>query len=94
MFSDVAGLCAAKPGWERFQKELTAIRKAYESPEHINGGDETHPSKRLEQILPKYSKTRHGPLAARRITLAAMERECAHFHGWMERLRGLASVAC
>nr|VFJ47584.1 MAG: protein of unknown function (DUF4276) [Candidatus Kentron sp. DK] len=90
LFSNVTALCATKPGWERFEKELTAIRKGYESPEHINGGDETHPSKRLERILPKYSKTRHGPDAAKTITLAVMERECAHFRAWMEKLRRLA----
>nr|VFK11087.1 MAG: protein of unknown function (DUF4276) [Candidatus Kentron sp. LPFa] len=95
LFSDVARLCAVESEWGRFRKALTEIRAGFESPEHINGNYDTKPSKRLEDALsPKYRKTRHGPLAAREITLAAMERECAHFHGWMERLRGLASIAC
>lgn len=91
LFSDVAGLCAVKPGWGRFRGELAKIRQGFESPEHINDSYETKPSKRLEDVLlPKYSKTRHGPDAAKKITLAVMERECIHFRAWMERLRGLA----
>ena len=59
---------------------------------HINDSYETKPSKRLENLLqPKNHKTRHGPLAAERITLAVMERECRHFRGWMDKLRGLAA---
>jgi hypothetical protein len=73
---------------------LTGLRKARESaetPEHINDGYETKPSKRLENLLnPKYQKTRHGPLAAQRITLETIERECVHFKAWMDSLRALA----
>lgn len=38
---------------------------------------------------PQYKKTRHGPLAAEKITLNMMEQECAHFRGCMDRLRDL-----
>nr|VFJ45916.1 MAG: protein of unknown function (DUF4276) [Candidatus Kentron sp. DK] len=91
LFSDVAALCAVEPEWGRFQGKLEKMRAAFESPEHINGSYDTKPSKRLEDTLsPKYDKTRHGPDAARKITLAVMERECAHFRAWMEKLRRLA----
>jgi len=50
----------------------------------------TVPSRRLEKLLqPKYEKVRHGPLAAERITLSVMERECPHFRGWLNQLRAL-----
>nr|VFK27258.1 MAG: protein of unknown function (DUF4276) [Candidatus Kentron sp. MB]VFK31088.1 MAG: protein of unknown function (DUF4276) [Candidatus Kentron sp. MB]VFK75513.1 MAG: protein of unknown function (DUF4276) [Candidatus Kentron sp. MB] len=91
LFSDVAGLCTAQSGWGRFRGKLTEIRQGFESPEHINGGYDTKPSKRLEDtLLPKYDKISHGPLAAKAITLAVMERECAHFRQWMDKLRGIA----
>jgi len=94
LFSDVAALCAQPKEWKRFRTTLTRIRESFETPEHINDSPETKPSKRLEDILsPKYRKTRHGPLAAGRITLPVMERECAHFGKWMERLRGLSAQA-
>lgn len=90
LFADVESLTTTEPSWGAFQKELQKVRTAFESPEHINDGYETKPSARLKNILqPAYKKTRHGPLAADRITLAVIEKECVHFHGWMEKLRSL-----
>ncbi len=92
LFSDVEQLARTEPAWPRFAPALAKVRAAFDSPEHINDGYETKPSRRLENLLqPRYKKTRHGPLAAEHITLAAMEHECAHFRGWMEKLRSLAS---
>lgn len=92
LFSDVEALVSVEPNWARSATNLAKVVAGADSPEHINNGFETKPSRRLETVLdPCYRKTRHGPLAAERITLAVMERECAHFHEWMERLRSLAS---
>jgi Domain of unknown function (DUF4276) len=91
LFSDVAALCRAEPSWNLYEKKLAQIRSDVDSPEHINDGYETKPSKRLENILhPEYKKTRHGPLAAEQITLAVMETQCTHFGEWMNKLRALA----
>lgn len=92
LFSDTNALIQIEPAWQKQVAELQAIRNAFETPEHINNSYETKPSKRLECLSPKYRKTRHGPLAAQRITLATIERECAHFHQWMERLRALQNI--
>lgn len=90
LFSNVEILTSLEPRWCDSLTELSAVRNEVQSPEHINDGPETAPSKRLgELLIPKYKKTRHGPLAAERITLAVIEKECMHFHGWMEKLRGL-----
>jgi len=92
LFSDVEALIGVEPTWKKSLSWLDEVRKAFDTPEHINDSYETKPSKRLENLLqPKYHKTRHGPLAAERITLAVMERECPHFRGWMDRLRSLAA---
>lgn len=90
LFSDVNALILTEPSWNLYSTKLQAVRAAFDTPEHINDCYETKPSKRLENILrPQYKKTRHGPLAAEKITLNMMEQECVHFKGWMNRLRGL-----
>lgn len=92
LFSDVNTLTLTEPSWKHQLPKLQAVRTAFDTPEHINGGYETKPSQRLKNILdPKYKKTRHGPLAAEKITLSKMEQECVHFREWMTRLRGLAT---
>lgn len=91
LFSDVDTLAATEPTWSKALDALRKVRGWFDSPEHINDGYDTKPSKRLENLLhPSYKKTTHGPRAAARISLETMERECAHFQGWMNRLRGLA----
>ena len=90
LFSDTQALSQTEPGWQMGGAKLAAVRAEFETPEHINNSYETKPSRRLEQLLkPGYKKTRHGPLAAERVTLAAMEKECQHFRLWMEALRQL-----
>jgi len=90
LFSDVTTLVQTEPLWQKSLAKLNKVREAFDTPEHINNGYKTKPSKRLEDILvPKYKKTRHGPLAAQKITLSVMEKEYAHFRGWMDKLRQL-----
>lgn len=94
LFSDPQALVQTEPGWQASLPKLAAVRAEFPTPEHINDSYETKPSRRLEQLLqPGYKKTRHGPLAAERISLATMEKECPHFHGWMENLRCLGGIA-
>lgn len=91
LFADTDALTATEPAWSSCREKLAAIRAAFPTPEHINDSYETKPAKRLESLLhPTYKKTRHGPLAAEKVTLATMERECAHFRTWLEKLRRLA----
>lgn len=93
LFSDPQALAQTEPGWEASFPKLAAVRAAFPTPEHINDSYETKPSRRLEQLLrPGYKKTRHGPLAAERVSLASMERECPHFRCWMDSLRRLGGV--
>ena len=74
-----------KKGSQNIRKERSG-KAPWRLPHGLEGeGGET-----LEQLLqPGYQKTRHGPVAAERVTLAAMERECLHFRLWMEALRNL-----
>ncbi len=92
LFSDVEALSDIEPTWAKHRIALAKIRASVDSPEHINDGYETKPSKRLEDLLhPSYKKTTHGPRAAGRISLEVIERECVHFKNWMNALRALAT---
>lgn len=66
---------------------LAKIRATYPSPEHINDGQDTAPSKRLQKLIPGYDKPVGGTLAALSVGLPAMLRECPHFAQWVEWLR-------
>lgn len=93
VFSDVSKFSDVEPDWINCVSELEKVRGQYENPEYINNSFETAPSKRLESLLvPKYRKTRHGPLLAQEITLEVIERECPHFKEWMDKLRALKDL--
>ncbi len=90
LFSDVNGLVEIEPEWRRRVGQLVAVRAAVQSPEHIDDGPDTHPSRHLDRILqPRYRKVLHGPRAALHIGLARIAEQCHHFAEWLNRLRGL-----
>lgn len=93
LFSDVSKFSNVEPDWEIQIVKLNKICEQYENPEYINNSYDTAPSKRLENLLiPKYRKTRHGPLLAQEITLEIIENKCPHFKEWMEKLRTLKGL--
>lgn len=93
LFADPASFVRIEPEWQVQLPALAEVRAGVSTPEHINDGYDTKPSRRLETLLtPSYKKTLHGPLGAQEIGLTMMERECPHFRGWMDRLRALAGV--
>jgi hypothetical protein len=68
-----------------------AQRGQFASPEDIDEGQETPPSKRILIQLDRYQKVIHGTAAAKAIGMQAMRRECSHFRQWIERLKALGS---
>lgn len=71
--------------------QLRAVRSRFASPEDINDGRETAPSKRILSALPRYRKVVHGPRVAGRIGLAAIRSECPRFDAWLTRLETLGA---
>ncbi len=69
-----------------------AIREEFQTPEDINDSPETAPSKRIENLFPRYEKPLFGVLAAIGIGLPAIRRECPHFNDWLNRLEALPEV--
>jgi uncharacterized protein DUF4276 len=90
LFSDPSAFLAAYPGNQPLVDRLASIRAEFDSPEDIDDGSTTSPSKRILDILPGYQKPVAGILIARRIGLATIRRECRHFNDWLVRLIALA----
>jgi hypothetical protein len=74
---------------------LQAIAAAHATPELINDGQHTAPSKRIIAELPDYedAKTAVGPQVAELIGLEAIRLKCPHFSGWLDRLEQLGGNA-
>lgn len=70
---------------------LVNLAARYESPELIDDGVATAPSKRIINEIPEYEgqKASAGPLVARHIGVATMRSKCPHFNQWVARLEGL-----
>ena len=71
--------------------QFQAIRDAFATPEEINDSPVTHPSKRVEALVPGYEKPLLGALAVLEIGLEAIRAECPHFREWLERLEAWPS---
>ena len=69
---------------------LQDVRIQYATPEHINNGPETAPSKRLEKLYgTAYNKKLIGPLVTQRIGLEQLREACLRFGAWITRLENL-----
>jgi len=71
---------------------LKAIVEKETTPELINDGTHTAPSKRIIAVLPDYegAKTVVGPKVAELIGLDVIRGKCPHFAAWLSRLEQLA----
>lgn len=69
--------------------QLRQIADSFSSPEEINEGEQTAPSKRIVQHVPRYKKTAHGPIVAEDIGLDAIRVKCPHFNRWLEQIAAL-----
>ncbi len=67
-------------------KELKIIRDQFHTPEEINDGIETAPSKRILNLFKSYQKVTYGYQIAQRIGIEAIRKECPHFNEWMVKL--------
>lgn len=86
----------AKFDWHYIEHEtqiarLTELARRFDSPELIDDGEQTAPSKRIIAEIPEYGyqKTTAGPLIAGRIGVQIMRDRCPHFHAWLTTLEGL-----
>ncbi|MFE4106742.1 DUF4276 family protein [Almyronema epifaneia] len=69
---------------------LKAIAEQYETPELINDGKETAPSKRILAHFPTYKKVSDGTQLAEIIGLQTIREKCPHFNTWLHKLQSLS----
>jgi hypothetical protein len=83
MFDDDADIVAA----------IAEVAAKHATPEDINEGVETAPSKRLERAFQpnQYQKTLHGLLALQAIGIDRIRATCPHFAAWLHRLEAVAA---
>lgn len=72
-------------------RRLADMASRYSSPEMIDDGVETAPSKRIIAEIPEYSgrKASAGPVVANHIGLDALRSHCEHFGEWLNELERL-----
>ena len=80
------------PDYQSEVKKLVSLCQSFESPELINDGKQTAPSKRIIQAIPRYegAKVSVAPLMAQKIGLENIRQKCPHFNQWIERLENLS----
>ena len=73
-------------------ERITMLVSQFSSPELIDDGIETAPSKRIAAEIPAYASVKRsaGPLVAERIGLQTMRAKCCHFGEWIRKLEVLA----
>jgi len=93
LFVDVAKFDSFFEHPRRGIEELAKVAKSVGSPELIDDGQHTAPSKRIISQFPAYNrlKTSVGPQMAEDIGLPTIRSKCPHFDAWLGRLEGLGS---
>jgi hypothetical protein len=88
LFSDPVK-CSAGLYEAQIAEPMQRIRDQFPSPEHINDGPETAPSKRILGLFHRYDKPLYGCLACHEIGIRTIRQECYHFDEWVTRLEKL-----
>ncbi len=88
LFSDCAAFSRGI-GRPDLEAEFRGIRDQFATPEDIDDGPVTAPSRRVEALVAGYEKPLLGALAVLEIGLESMRAECPHFRRWLERLESL-----
>jgi len=72
---------------------LKELVKNFSSPELINDGEATAPSKRIINEIPDYENLKPvaGPAIAKEIGLSAIRAGCEHFDTWIKRIENLSN---
>jgi Domain of unknown function (DUF4276) len=94
IFTDLEELYKDFPDNDQYKKgidRLIAECRKYSSPELINQGVTTAPSKRLERVMHNYKKRKASlaPQVVEKIGIAKIREKCPHFNDWIARLESL-----
>lgn len=73
-------------------KKLNDICNRFNSPEDINDGAQTAPSKRILELFPQYDKPLYGALVATSLGVERLKQTCPHFGAWVAWLESLGAA--
>lgn len=93
LLADPARFADAFPEDRERVPGLAGIARLKPSPELIDDGETTAPSKRIIELLSRYERMKSvaGPLIAEAIGLASIRKRCQHFGEWLNRLERLGT---
>ncbi|NMC34831.1 MAG: DUF4276 family protein [Veillonellaceae bacterium] len=79
------------PNSQKQIAKLQEIADSVQSPELIDDGRSTAPSKRINDVFPDYerAKTTIGPQVGESIGIQVIRSKCPHFDGWLTALEQL-----
>jgi hypothetical protein len=91
LLADASKIATYYDGRAREVEELKRLAAAVSSPELINDGQDTAPSKRIAWLIPAYAneKPTAGPFIAAEIGLPTIRAKCPHFDAWLRQLEQL-----
>ena len=89
LFSDVSCFGDLEDAPDGVVEVLSKVRERFETPEDIDDGRATAPSKRILAAIPDYDKVDHGSEVAQRIGLPGIRVKCLRFDRWVRRLEAL-----
>jgi len=94
LFCDPSYLLDSFPNRKNEIESLRKMAAGSGSPEEINDGDATAPSKRIIDVVPEYGdqKATVGPLVAGKIGIEAMKDQCPHFREWLTQIENLPTA--
>ena len=91
LFADVACFGDLRDAPDGLVASLRKIRDDFATPEDIDDGAKTAPSKRIRALMPGYDKLDDGEDIALRIGLPTIRAECPRFDAWVRRLEALGT---
>jgi hypothetical protein len=91
ILSDPSKFVEQFPEYKSGVEKLLEVCVKFDSPELINDGVTTAPSKRIIELIPVYegSKPSAAPLIAQKIGLSKIREKCPHFNKWITQLEQL-----
>jgi hypothetical protein len=92
LFSDINGFEKLPDIMPNAKEEIRMIINSHLNPELINDGETTHPSARLERLLPNYKKPIRVITISRNTGIEKILDKCPHFKSWIEKIISLVKV--
>lgn len=92
LFTDIAQLAAYYPAYGNGIARLVESAAQFASPELIDEGKTTSPSKRILREVPIYDKVIAGCVIALKLGLPAIRAKCPHFSAWVAGMEQLGQA--